>query len=136
MFCMTQWPNTDLGFLRVKTNDPDNLLCHRQKLTLVAGKLAQEAIIVSKNDNILIEIRALSLFFFPFWTKQIVEVILNFSIFPATYIRWRVWHFFSSHFSDCNSFMKILVWVLNSIAQLILELLIPILLTINFVNKK
>ena len=25
MFCMTQWPNTDLGVLRVKTDDPDNL---------------------------------------------------------------------------------------------------------------
>ena len=44
MFCMKQWPNNDLGFLRIKSDDPDNLLCCRQKLALVAG---QEAIIVS-----------------------------------------------------------------------------------------
>ena len=38
----------------------------------------------------------------------------------------------------CNSFMKILVQVFNSTAQLILELLIiiPILKKSNFVNKK
>ena len=56
--------NTDLGVLRVKTDDPDNPLCHRQELTLVSGTLAQEAILVSKNSNILIEIKALSLLFF------------------------------------------------------------------------
>ena len=55
----------DLGVLRAKTNDPNNLLCYRQKLTLVAGTLTQ-AIIVSKKSNILIEIKALPLFFFPF----------------------------------------------------------------------
>ena len=32
-------------------------------MTLVAGTLAQEAITVSKNSNILIEIKALALFF-------------------------------------------------------------------------
>ena len=65
MFCITQSPNTDLGVLRVKTDDPGNLHCHRRELTLVAGTLAQEAIIVSKNSNILIEIKASSLLFFP-----------------------------------------------------------------------
>ena len=47
--------------------DPDNLHCHRQELTLVARTLAQEAIIFSKNSNILIEIKDLSLLFFPLW---------------------------------------------------------------------
>ena len=56
--------NTDLGVLRVKTDDPGNPHCHKQELTLVAGTLAQEAIIVSKNSNILIEIKALSLLCF------------------------------------------------------------------------
>ena len=60
MFCMTQRLNSDLGVLRVKTDDPNNLLCPRQKLTLVAGTLAQEVIVVPKNSNILIEIKALS----------------------------------------------------------------------------
>ena len=54
IFCMTQGPNIELGVLRVKTCDPDNFLCHMQKLTLIAGALAQEAITVSKNSNILI----------------------------------------------------------------------------------
>ena len=58
--------NHDLGVLRVKTNDCDNLLCYRQKPTLIAGTLAQETIIVSKNSSILIKIKALSLFFFQF----------------------------------------------------------------------
>ena len=51
---MTQGPNIELGVLRVKTCDPDNFLCHMQKLTQIAGALAQEAITVSKNSNILI----------------------------------------------------------------------------------
>ena len=63
---MIQQPDTVCGVLRVKTDDPDKLLCYRQKLTLVAGTSAQGAIIVSKNSNILIEIKALTLFFFPF----------------------------------------------------------------------
>ena len=65
MFCITQSPNTDLGVLRVKTDDPDNLHCHSQELTLVAGTLAQETIIVPKISNILTEIEAFSLPFFP-----------------------------------------------------------------------
>ena len=54
-----------------------------------------------------------------------------FQIMPS-YVIWRIWHSFCSHFSD--SVMKILVQVLNSTAQLILELLIitPILKTPNF----
>ena len=45
---MAQRPNTDLGILRVKTDDPDNLHCNtRQELTLVARTLVQQAIIVS-----------------------------------------------------------------------------------------
>ena len=46
------------------------IICYRQKLTLVAEKLAQVAIIDSKNSNILIEIKASSLFFLPFWKKN------------------------------------------------------------------
>ena len=65
MFCITQSPNTDLGVLKVKTDDPDNLHCHSQELTLVAGTVAQETIIVPKISNILIEIKAFSLPFFP-----------------------------------------------------------------------
>ena len=56
----------DLCDLRVKTDDPDNLHCHKQELSLLAGTLAQKAIIVLKNSNILIEIKALSLFCFLF----------------------------------------------------------------------
>ena len=37
--------NTDLGVLRVTNDDSDNLHCHRQELTLVAGTLAQEVTI-------------------------------------------------------------------------------------------
>ena len=44
--------------LRVKTDDPENLNCHKQELTLVTGTLAQEAVLVSKNSNISIEIKA------------------------------------------------------------------------------
>ena len=44
----------DLGVLRIKTDDPDNLLCQRQKMTLAAGTLVQEAIIVSTNSSMLI----------------------------------------------------------------------------------
>ena len=51
--------------LRVKTDDPDNLHCHSQELTLVAGILAHEAMIVFKNSNILIKVKALSLLFLP-----------------------------------------------------------------------
>ena len=51
--------------LRVTTDDPDNLHCHSHELTLVAGILAQEAIIVFKNSNILIEIKVLLLLFLP-----------------------------------------------------------------------
>ena len=47
-----------------KTDDPDNLHCHRQELTLVAI-LAQEVIILFKNSNTLIEIKALQFLFLP-----------------------------------------------------------------------
>ena len=63
---MTQLPNNDLCVLIVKTDDPDNLHCHKQELTLVVRTLAQEVIIVSKNSKIFIEIKTFSLFFFPF----------------------------------------------------------------------
>ena len=39
--------------------------CHNQEPTLVAGILAQEVIVVFKNSNILIEIKALPLLFLP-----------------------------------------------------------------------
>ena len=56
---MTSW------CLRVKPDDPDNLHCHSQELTLVDGILEQEATTVFKNSNILVEIKALSLLFLP-----------------------------------------------------------------------
>ena len=123
MFCITQWPNCDLGVLRVKTDDLDNILCQRQKLNLIAGTLAQEVTIVSKNSNILIEIKALRLLFFLFEKKKTVEVIFNFFHLPChiqhvmyvTLIEFIFWWL-------CNSFMKTLIQVLNSTAQLILEL--------------
>ena len=123
---------SDFGVLRVKTDDSDNLHCHTQELTLVAGILAQEAIIVFKNSNILIEMKGLPLLFLPLWKKRQLKSFWIFSISTVTYVTWRMWHSFSS-FRLCNSFMKILVQVLNSAAQLILELLIiiPILKTPN-----
>ena len=57
---MTQLPNNDLCVLRVKTDDPDNLHCHKQELTLVVRTLAQEVIIVSKNSKIFIKIKTFS----------------------------------------------------------------------------
>ena len=48
---MTLRPNTDLGVLRVKTNDPDNLHFHKGELVLVAGTLTQGVIINSKNSK-------------------------------------------------------------------------------------
>ena len=36
-----------------KTDDPDNLHCHSHKLTLAAGILAQEAIIVFLKKTVL-----------------------------------------------------------------------------------
>ena len=72
----------DLGVLRVKTDDPDSLHCHRQEVTLVTGTLAQKAIIVSKNSNVLIEIKAFSLLFF-YFKKTTVKVILNFFHLPC-----------------------------------------------------
>ena len=39
MFYFTQWPNTDFGVLRIKTDDHGNLYCYKYKLTLVAGTL-------------------------------------------------------------------------------------------------
>ena len=56
-----------VGVLRVKTDDTDNLHCHSQELTPVTGILSQETIIVFTNSNILIEIKALLLFFSPLW---------------------------------------------------------------------
>ena len=63
----------------------------------VARTLAQEAIIVSENSKILIEIKALSLFFFPFWRRKrnsFISQIIRFVIF---------WYLF------CNIFVKILI---------------------------
>ena len=60
----------DLAVLRLKTDNPDNLYCHRQELTLIAGTLAEEAIIASKNSNILLEIKALLLFYFSIMEKK------------------------------------------------------------------
>ena len=76
------------------------IFCYRQKLTLVTETLAKVAIIDSKNSNILIEIKASSLFFFPFWKKETVKIILGFFISPATYVTWRTGHSFSSDFSE------------------------------------
>ena len=61
---------SDFGVLRVKTDDSDNLHCHTQELTLVAGILAQEAIIVFKNSNILIEIKLCNCSFGHFEKKK------------------------------------------------------------------
>ena len=36
---MIPWPNTDLGVLRVKTDDQGNFHCHKQELTLLAKTL-------------------------------------------------------------------------------------------------
>ena len=55
---------------RVKLNDADNRLSHRQKLTLLAGTLAHKVVIVSKNSNIFIEIKVLSFFLFQFEKKK------------------------------------------------------------------
>ena len=67
---------------RVKLNDADNRLSHRQKLTLLAGTLAHKVVIVSKNSNIFIEIKVLSFFLFQF-EKKTVKIILNFSHLPC-----------------------------------------------------
>ena len=76
------------------------IICYRQKLTLVAEKLAQVSIIDSKNSNILIEIKASSLFFFPFWKKETAKIILGFFISPVSYVTSRTGHSFSSYFSE------------------------------------
>ena len=121
-----------------KSKNPDNLCCHRQELTLVAETLAQETIIVLKNSSVLIEIKALSLFFFHFEKKK-KNSSSNFEFFPSPLpcMSHDVCHKFTFLWL-CNSFSGILVQVLNSTAQLILELLIkiPILVTSGFVNRK
>ena len=119
VFCMTQWPNSDLGVLRVKTDDSDNLLCHTQKLALVAGTLTQEVIIVSKNSDNFIEIKALSLFYCHCEKKETVKVILNFfhltcHVFHMTCVTLIQLIFYWL----CNSCMKTLVQVLTVLLTL------------------
>ena len=83
-----------------KSKNPDNLYCHRQELTLVAETLAQETIIILKSSSVLIEIKALSLFFFQFWKKKkkTVQVILNFFHLPCHVCH--IMYVTSLHFCD------------------------------------
>ena len=66
---------------RVKLNDADNRLSHRQKLTLLAGTLAHKVVIVSKNSDIFIEIKVLSFFLFQFEKKNSLN---HFEFFPSS----------------------------------------------------
>ena len=68
---------------RVKPNDADSRLSHRQKLTLLTGTLAHKVVIVSKNSNIFIEIKVLSFVLFQFEKKKAVKIVLNFSHLPC-----------------------------------------------------
>ena len=96
---MTQLPNNDLCVLIVKTDDPDNLHCHKQELTLVVRTLAQEVIIVSKNSKIFIEIKTFSLFFFPFWKKQLKSFWIFLSPLSSM-SHWGAWLSFAAYFSN------------------------------------
>ena len=106
----------------VKNDDPDNLHCHSQEKKLVIEILAQEAIIVFKNSNILIE-KLCHCSFCHFEKKT----VLNFSHLPCHICHVTYMTLIQFIFSWlCNNFMKFLFQVLYSTAQLILELLIII----------